>query len=37
MAPLTTPNITHVLVVKDKGDEDGLAQVTPQVYRELHR
>lgn len=31
------PNITHLLVAWNHGDEDALSQLTPLVYRELHR
>ena len=37
MAPSTTPNITQLLVAWNQGDQDALAQLTPLVYRELHR
>src|ERR1700759_2408334 len=37
MAPSTTPNITQLLVAWKQGDQDALAQLTPLVYRELHR
>jgi RNA polymerase sigma-70 factor (ECF subfamily) len=33
----TTPNITQLLVAWNQGDQDALAQLTPLVYRELHR
>jgi RNA polymerase sigma factor (TIGR02999 family) len=33
----TTPNITQLLVAWSQGDQDALAQLTPLVYRELHR
>lgn len=32
-----TPNITELLVAWNHGDQDALAQLTPFVYRELHR
>jgi RNA polymerase sigma-70 factor, ECF subfamily len=32
-----TPNITQLLVAWKHGDQDALAQLTPMVYRELHR
>ena len=32
-----TPNITQLLVAWNQGDEEALAQLTPLVYRELHR
>ena len=32
-----TPNITQLLVAWNHGDQDALAQLTPLVYRELHR
>jgi RNA polymerase sigma-70 factor, ECF subfamily len=32
-----TPNITQLLVAWNQGDQDALAQLTPLVYRELHR
>ena len=31
------PNITQLLVAWNQGDQDALAQLTPLVYRELHR
>ena len=37
MAPPTTPNITQLLVAWNQGDQDALAQLTPLVYKELHR
>ncbi len=37
MAPSATPNITQLLVAWNQGDQDALAQLTPLVYRELHR
>ena len=37
MAPSTQPNITELLVAWNRGDQDALAQLTPLVYRELHR
>jgi RNA polymerase sigma-70 factor, ECF subfamily len=37
MAPSTTPNITELLFAWNQGDQDALAQLTPLVYRELHR
>ncbi len=33
----TPPNITQLLVAWNHGDQDALAQLTPLVYRELHR
>src|SRR5215467_10467000 len=33
----TPPNITQLLVAWNLGDQDALAQLTPLVYRELHR
>ena len=33
----TAPNITQLLVAWSHGDENALAQLTPLVYRELHR
>jgi RNA polymerase sigma-70 factor, ECF subfamily len=36
VAPVT-PNITQLLVAWNQGDEEALAQLTPLVYRELHR
>ncbi len=32
-----TPNITQLLVAWNHGDQDALTQLTPLVYRELHR
>jgi RNA polymerase sigma-70 factor (ECF subfamily) len=32
-----TANITQLLVAWNQGDQDALAQLTPLVYRELHR
>jgi RNA polymerase sigma factor (TIGR02999 family) len=37
MAPSGTPNITQLLVAWNQGDQDALAELTPLVYRELHR
>jgi len=37
MAPSTGPNITELLVAWNQGDQNALAQLTPLVYRELHR
>lgn len=37
MEPSTTPNITQLLVAWNQGDQDALDQLTPLVYRELHR
>ena len=37
MAPSETPNITQLLAAWNQGDEEALAQLTPLVYRELHR
>jgi hypothetical protein len=31
------PNITELLVAWNQGDQNALAQLTPLVYRELHR
>lgn len=31
------PNITQLLVAWNHGDQEALAQLTPMVYRELHR
>ncbi len=31
------PNITQLLVAWNQGDQEALAQLTPLVYRELHR
>jgi RNA polymerase sigma-70 factor, ECF subfamily len=33
----TPPNITQLLVAWNHGDQEALAQLTPLVYRELHR
>lgn len=33
----TPPNITQLLVAWNHGDQQALAQLTPLVYRELHR
>ena len=33
----TPRNITQLLVAWNHGDQDALAQLTPLVYRELHR
>jgi len=33
----TPPNITQLLVAWKQGDQEALAQLTPLVYRELHR
>ncbi|HKZ77238.1 MAG TPA: ECF-type sigma factor [Pyrinomonadaceae bacterium] len=33
----TPPNITQLLVAWKQGDHEALAQLTPLVYRELHR
>lgn len=35
--PSMTPNITELLVAWNHGDQDALEQLTPLVYRELHR
>lgn len=32
-----TPNLTQLLVAWGQGDQDALTQLTPLVYRELHR
>jgi RNA polymerase sigma-70 factor, ECF subfamily len=37
MESSNTPNITELLVAWKQGDQDALAQLTPMVYRELHR
>ncbi len=37
MSPSATPNITQLLVAWNQGDQEALAQLTPLVYRELHR
>jgi RNA polymerase sigma factor (TIGR02999 family) len=37
MGASTPPNITQLLVAWNQGDQDALAQLTPLVYRELHR
>ena len=37
MSSPTTLNITQLLVAWKQGDQDALAQLTPLVYRELHR
>jgi hypothetical protein len=37
MAASATPNITQLLVAWNQGDQEALAQLTPLVYRELHR
>ena len=37
MPPATQSNITELLVAWNRGDQDALAQLTPLVYRELHR
>ncbi|HXG93889.1 MAG TPA: sigma-70 family RNA polymerase sigma factor [Blastocatellia bacterium] len=37
MAPSAAPNITQLLIAWNNGDQDALAQLTPLVYRELHR
>src|SRR5215510_2325925 len=37
MESSTPSNITQVLVVWTQGDQDELAELTPLVYRELHR
>ncbi len=37
MESSNTPNITELLVAWKQGDQDALAQLTPLVYRELHR
>jgi RNA polymerase sigma factor (TIGR02999 family) len=37
MALSTPPNITQLLVAWNQGDQQALEQLTPLVYRELHR
>jgi RNA polymerase sigma-70 factor (ECF subfamily) len=37
MESSTPPNITQLLIAWNQGDQDALAQLTPLVYRELHR
>ena len=37
MGSHATPNITQLLVAWNQGDKDALSQLTPLVYRELHR
>ncbi|HET9533243.1 MAG TPA: sigma-70 family RNA polymerase sigma factor [Blastocatellia bacterium] len=37
MASSTTPNITQLLIAWNQGDQDALAELTPLVYKELHR
>ncbi len=37
MRSFTTPNITQLLVAWNQGDQGALEQLTPLVYRELHR
>ncbi|MBL8208006.1 MAG: sigma-70 family RNA polymerase sigma factor [Blastocatellia bacterium] len=37
MESLTPPNITQLLVAWNHGDQNALEQLTPLVYRELHR
>jgi RNA polymerase sigma factor (TIGR02999 family) len=37
MTPPATPNITQLLIAWNRGDQDALAQLTPLVYKELHR
>ncbi|MGE0130732.1 MAG: sigma-70 family RNA polymerase sigma factor [Blastocatellales bacterium] len=37
MESSTTPNITQLLVAWNQGNQDALDQLTPLVYRELHR
>src|SRR5215211_5572183 len=37
MAPSNILNITQLLVAWNQGDQDALTQLTPLVYRELHR
>ena len=37
MESSTPPNITQLLVAWKEGDQEALAQLTPLVYRELHR
>ncbi|HZS47276.1 MAG TPA: sigma-70 family RNA polymerase sigma factor [Blastocatellia bacterium] len=37
MSLSTTPNVTQLLVAWNNGDQEALSQLTPLVYRELHR
>jgi RNA polymerase sigma factor (TIGR02999 family) len=37
MESSTPPNITELLVAWNQGDQEALEQLTPLVYRELHR
>ena len=37
MVPSDRANITQLLIAWNQGDQDALAQLTPLVYRELHR
>ncbi|HWQ31685.1 MAG TPA: sigma-70 family RNA polymerase sigma factor [Blastocatellia bacterium] len=37
MEPTTPPSITELLVAWKQGDQSALEQLTPLVYRELHR
>jgi len=37
MPAATLPNITELLMAWNDGDQDALEQLTPLVYRELHR
>lgn len=37
MTPVSTPTITQLLVAWNQGDQSALEQLTPLVYRELHR
>ncbi len=37
MQSATPPNITQLLIAWNQGDQDALEQLTPLVYRELHR
>ena len=37
MTPTSPPTITQLLVAWNQGDQSALEQLTPLVYRELHR
>jgi RNA polymerase sigma-70 factor (ECF subfamily) len=37
MSPSSPPTITQLLVAWNQGDQSALDQLTPLVYRELHR
>ena len=37
MTPTSSPTITQLLVAWNQGDQSALEQLTPLVYRELHR